>query len=231
MLLRSGARLLGRSTVRSGCLSASRPLLNESDHELSSYSAAGKWSTFSFRQRYTILLKNQTDPTIADFFYEKWLVAWVADTPSYPFWWVTQMAMGLMVAILYRHWFFNPDLYGRRQESKKPMPDRHRQWSYSLPYYNHRLRNLATKWKFAFIDNEPDFSDWHPAGYRPNRKQCHYRPPLWVWNIPQYTCQDPLYSSTLHDNMNRIYHKMGYTSGKNQLILAHFPIHEPEEEE
>merc|ERR1740138_852426 len=181
---------------------------------LSSYSEVGSLSTFSLRQRYTVFLKNQTDPTISDYFYESMLHAWFADPPSYNYWWVTSTAMGLMVGILTRHWFFNPDLYGRRQESKKPMQDRHRQWAYSLPYYNHRARNMFTKYKFAFIDNEPDYNDWHPAGYRPNRKQCHFRPPLWVWNIPMYTDQDPLYTSTLHDNMNKIYHKLGYQTEK-----------------
>merc|ERR1719230_1516751 len=172
-------------------------LARSGDH-LSSYSESGSFSTFSFRMRYTMLLKNQTDPTIADFFFEKWLHAWVGDAPSYNYWFCTSMAMGCMVAILSRHWFFNPDLYGRRRENQKPMPDRHRQWSYSLPYFNHRLRNECTKYKFAFIDNEPDYSDKHPAGYRPDRKQCHRRPPLFVFTIPRYTCQDPLYTSTLH---------------------------------
>merc|ERR1712216_108028 len=96
--------------------------LRSAEH-LSAYSETGGFSTFSFRQRYTILLKNQTDPTIADFFYEQWLHASVGDAPSYNYWWVTSFAMGSMVGILSRHWFFNPDLYGRRQENKKPLPD------------------------------------------------------------------------------------------------------------
>merc|ERR1712107_596000 len=178
--------------------------------KLSAYSATGKWSTFSFRQRYTILLKNQTDPTIADFFYEKWLHAWVGDAPSYNYWWVTSFAMGSMVGILSRHWFFNPDLYGRRQENKKPLPDRHRQWSYSLPYYNHRLRNMSNKYKWCMIDNEPDWNDKHPLGYRPNRKQIHRRPWMWCFTVPRYNIQDPLYTTVTHENMNRMYEEIGY---------------------
>ena len=106
--------------------------LRSAEH-LSLYSAVGKFSVFSFRQRYTPLLKNQTVPIIADFFYEKCLHAWVGDAPSYSYWWVTSMIMGAMVGILTRHWFFNPDIYGRQQEVKKPLPDRYRQWSFSLP--------------------------------------------------------------------------------------------------
>lgn len=185
-------------------------------HHLSAYSAEGKWSTFSLRQRYTILLKNQTDPTIADFFYEKFLVAWCADVPSYPFWMLTNMAMGIMGAYLTRQWFFNPDIYGRFQEARKQLPDRHRQWTYSLPYYNHRLRNMATKYKFAFIDNEPDYSDIHPLGYRPNRHQSHKRPWCWVFSIPRYTCEDPMYTSVSHENMNKIYVEAGYTKAPEE---------------
>merc|ERR1719436_842622 len=119
---------------------------------LSTYSASGKWSTFAMRQRYTIILKNQTDPTIADFFYEKWLHGWVADAPSYNYWWCTSFAMGLMVGSMSRHWFFNPDIYMRQQEVRKPFPDRHRQFTYSLPFFNHRLRNLSRKYTWCMID-------------------------------------------------------------------------------
>mmetsp|Transcript_54095 Transcript_54095/g.137404 ORF Transcript_54095/g.137404 Transcript_54095/m.137404 type:complete len:214 (+) Transcript_54095:20-661(+) len=180
-------------------------------HHLTSYSEVGPWSTFSLRMRYTMLLKNQTDPTIADYFFEKWVRDWCADAPSYNYWWVTSFAMGAMVGILSRHWFFNPDLYGRRQESRKPLPDRHRQWSYSLPYFNHRMRNFVAKYKWCMIDNEPDWADYHPIGYRPNRKQIHRRPYMWVFTVPRYTCEDPLYTSVTHENMNRIYEEIGYS--------------------
>jgi len=163
------------------------------------------------RQRYTLLLKNQTDPTIADFFYEKWLHAWVADAPSYNYWWVTTMALGAMIGITSRHWFFNPDVYSRLQEVKKPLPDRYRQWSYSIPYYNNRLRNMVTKYKWAMIDNEPDWCDYHPLGYRPNRKPIHRRPWMWCFSVPRYTCEDPLFTSVSHANMCAIYEEIGYT--------------------
>merc|ERR1719230_2248248 len=179
-------------------------LARSGDH-LSSYSEVGSFSTFSFRQRYTLLLKNQTDPTIADFFYEKWLHAWVGDGPSYNYWFVTSMAMGIMVGILSRHWFFNPDIYGRQQESRKPMPDRHRQWSFSLPYFNHRMRNFTAKYRWCMIDNEPDWADYHP-----NRKQIHRRPYMWCFTVPRYAIEDPLHTSVSHANMTAIYEEIGY---------------------
>jgi len=182
-----------------------------SGHHLTSYSAVGPWSHFSMRMRYTMLLKNQTDPTIADYFFEKWVHDWAADVPSYNYWWVTSVAMGLMVGILTRHWFFNPDLYGRQQESRKPMPDRHRQWAYSLPYFNHRMRNLSAKYRWCMIDNEPDWADFHPIGYRPNRKAIHRRPWMWCFTVPRYAIEDPLYTSVTHENMNRIYEEIGYS--------------------
>eukprot|EP00929_Paragymnodinium_shiwhaense_P051195 TRINITY_DN2577_c0_g1_i6.p2 TRINITY_DN2577_c0_g1~~TRINITY_DN2577_c0_g1_i6.p2 ORF type:complete len:200 (+),score=31.37 TRINITY_DN2577_c0_g1_i6:98-697(+) len=179
--------------------------------KLSAYSEVGPFSVFSFRQRYTTYLKTQTDPTIADYFFEQYLHAWFSDVPSYNYWLVMTVATGVMAAHLMRYWLCNPDIYGRRQEFKKPLPDRHRQWSYSLPFYNHRLRNLSTKYKWCFIDNEPDYSDYHPLGYRPNRKQIHRRCWLWVFSVPRYTCQDPLFTSVSHENMERIYRDIGYT--------------------
>lgn len=183
--------------------------LRSAEH-LSSYSEVGPWSTFSFRMRYTILLKNQTDPTIADYFYEKWLHAWVNDVPSYNYWFISTLAVGAVTGILTRHWFFNPDIYGRQQEVRKPLPDRHRQFSFSLPYFNNRMRNFTAKYKWCVIDNEPDWADFHPLGYRPNRKQIHRREYMWIFTVPRYTCEDPLYTSVTHENMNRIYENAGY---------------------
>mmetsp|Transcript_122753 Transcript_122753/g.199616 ORF Transcript_122753/g.199616 Transcript_122753/m.199616 type:complete len:211 (-) Transcript_122753:213-845(-) len=196
------------SSIRRGAMRASHVL---SSGHLTSYSAVGRPTTFSLRQRYPSMLKAQTDPTIQDFFYERMLHGWFADPPSYNYWWVTAFSMGSMVAILARHWFFNPDLYGRRQEVKKPMQDRYRQHSYSLPYFNHRMRNTMCKYKWCMIDNEPDWADYHPLGYRPNRKQSHRRAYAWFFSVPRYTIEDPLYTSVSHANMEKIYQEIGYT--------------------
>ncbi|CAK0903947.1 unnamed protein product [Prorocentrum cordatum] len=208
------AMLLSRARLG---LRLARPA--RSSEMLSAYSESGSFSTFSFRMRYTILLKKWNDPAVADFMYEKWLHAWVADAPSYNYWFVCSLAMGLMFGFLSRQWFFNPDIYGRSQEMRKPLPDRHRQWTYCLPYYNHRLRNMSCKYKWCMIDNEPDWGDFHPLGYRPNRSQIHRRPWMWCFSINRYLCEDPLYTSCTHDNMTRMYQEIGYEKKKPWEIV------------
>lgn len=180
-------------------------------YHISSYSAVGPFSTFTARMRYTNHLKVMTDPTIADFYYENFLHAWIADVPSFNYWFVSIMAFGAAVGITSRHVFFNPDTHWRYQERRKPLPDRHRQWSYSLPFFNHRIRNISGKYRWCMIDNEPDWIDNHPLGYRPNRVQSHRRPYMWVFTVPRYAIEDPLFTSVSHANMNRIYEEIGYT--------------------
>jgi len=191
-------------------MSVLRTAIRRSGH-VTAFSEPGALSTFSLRQRYTILLKSQTDPTLSYYYYDNMVHAWFADPPSYAYWWVTSMAMGLMVGILSRHWFFNPDLYGRRQEVQKPFPDRHRQFGYCLPYFNHRMRNYVLKYKWCVIDNEPDYGDKHPLGYRPDRAQSHRRFYMFFHTTPRYSMQDPLFTSTLHGNMEKMYQEIGYT--------------------
>ena len=153
-----------------------------------------------------------------DFFYEKFIQAWFGDVPSYNYWFIMIMASGVCTGQMMRLWLCDPDVYGRRQEFKKPLPDRHRQWSYSLPYFNNRLRNMCTKYKWCLIDNEPDYSDIHPLKYRPDRKQIHRRCWMWMFSVPRYTIEDPLYTSVTHENMERIYQDCGYTKKpKGQL--------------
>merc|ERR550537_1327865 len=119
-------------------------------------------------------------------------------------------ACGLCFGQLSRLWLCNPDVYGRRQEFKKPLPDRHRQWTYSLPFFNHRLRNMVTKYKWCFIDNEPDYGDVHPLKYRPDRKPIHRRCWIMMFSIPRYQIQDPLYTSTTYANISAMYKEIGY---------------------
>lgn len=196
------------SMARAGVLMPSK--VRQGAEVFSAYSEPGPWSTYSMRQRYTIFLKTTTDPMIGDYFYEKWLHNWAGDVPSYNYWFVSSVAVGLALCITSRHLIFNPDVYVRRQEFKKPMPDRHRQWSYSMPYFNHRCRNWSAKYRWAFIDNEPDWIDHHPLGYRPHRVQYHRRPWWQVFTVPRYWIEDPLFTSTLHANFKKIYEDVGY---------------------
>eukprot|EP00971_Amphidinium_carterae_P051812 1020135-Amphidinium_carterae.1 len=90
-------------------------------------------------------------------------------------------AAGVWVACWTRTSYFDPDVTWRKQEIayacqevRKPFPDRWRQYQYVLPYHNHRLRNMvrshptmpvcvrAAKYRWALIDNEPDWADYNP---------------------------------------------------------------------
>merc|ERR1712130_493872 len=119
-------------------------------------------------------------------------------------------AVGIMSFHMSRLWFANPDVYGRRQEYKKPLPDRHRQWGYALPFYNTRLRSIMRANSWCMIDNEPEFCSNHPLGYRPNRVFLHRRPWVTIFTIPRYQIMDPLYTSCSYENFNRIYEECGY---------------------
>mmetsp|Transcript_25808 Transcript_25808/g.59613 ORF Transcript_25808/g.59613 Transcript_25808/m.59613 type:complete len:214 (+) Transcript_25808:97-738(+) len=189
-------------------LRLSKPVLSN-DH-LTAYSAKGPMSTFSMRQRYSVICKPLSDHAISDYFYEKFVHAWFADAPSYNYWWVMSFAAGVWVACWTRTSYFDPDVTWRKQEVRKPFPDRWRQYQYVLPYHNHRLRNMAAKYRWALIDNEPDWADYNPLGVRPNRKQCYARPYAWIFTCTRYSCQDPLYTSCTHENMNRMYEEIGY---------------------
>jgi len=182
-------------------------------HEpITAFSERGMWSTFTFRQRYTVFLKLQTDPTLADYFFEKCIGAWCNDVPSYNYWFVSSAAVGLALGITSRHMLFNPDIYWRKQEAKKPFPDRHRQFCYALPFFNHRLRNIARKYRWTMIDNEPDWIDEHPLGYRPQGQQTwgHRCFLGWQFTVPMYRFEDPLATSVTHKNFKKIYEECGY---------------------
>jgi len=176
-----------------------------------SYSRPGQsWTTYSLRQRYPVFMKAHTDPILSDYFYARAVKDWAYDVPSYNYWF--QMTVGFVLAVLScsRHMFFNPDVYVRRQEVRKPYSDRVRQWSYSLPFFNHTLRNKAARHRRDYIDNEPDWIDHHPAGYRPDRHQLHSRMYA-VFSVSRYAEEDPYYTTTLHSNMSKIYQDIGYS--------------------
>lgn len=197
------------------------PALRAGNEKVTSFSECGPQSTFSLRQRYTLWLKVTTDPTIADYKYEKFVKGYCADVPSYHYYGISSFSFGVAMASCFRHLFFNPDIYVRKQENKKPWPDRHRQFSYSLPYFNHRLRNISRKYRHCFIDNEPDWIDNHPLGYRPNGQATHKRCFMaFLFTIPMYRIEDPLYTSTTFKNFNKIYEDIGYSKPEVAQLLT-----------
>ena len=146
-----------------------------------------------------------------EFMFRRSLV-FMYDVPVYNYLFFAVFGAGYCAAIMLRHSLFNPDVYYRRGELRKPFPDRHRQYSYTLPFYNTRARNFAAKWRATFIDNEPDYMDHNPLGLRPDRKQTHRRlPGLW-FSIPRYFEEDPLFTSVSHKNIGDMYRKMGYSA-------------------
>merc|ERR1712224_325329 len=111
------------------------------------------------------------------------------------------------------HALCNPDVTYRKQEMRKHQPDRERQHAYSLPYYNHQIRNISAKYRWIMCDNEPDWGDDCPSGTRPQRQQTH-RLPLFgsVFNYInyRYTMDDPMFTTNSYRNMSAMYHKIGY---------------------
>jgi len=174
-------------------------------------SASGIYSVQSFRNRRFLLFTRTPDPMIFEWAVRRSLKSLFYDVPSYNYIWVLFVGFGFAFGMMMRHAYFNPDVYVRKQELAKPLPDRHRQFYYSGGYYNGRSRNWGTQYKASFIDNEPDWADYHPLGIRPNRKQIHKRLLGFNLNIPRYFDEDPLYTSTLHSNMKRIYQSIGYS--------------------
>ena len=175
------------------------------------HSAHGTISVQSFRNRRFLLFTRTPDPMLWEWSVRRSLKSLFYDVPSYNYVWTIAFGFGLSTGMMLRHAYFNPDVYIRRQELSKPLPDRHRQFFYCGRYYNGKARNVFTAYKNTFIDNEPDWADYHPLGIRPTRKQSHKRLYGLNQNIPLYFEQDPNYTSALHSNMKRMYQAIGYS--------------------
>jgi len=168
-------------------------------------------NVYMFRQRYPQWNKQTPDPILTDFYAAHFVKMWFQDVPSYNYW--LQMGFGFTLAmcILSRQLLFNPDVYVRRQEVQKPLTDRHRQFSYSLPHLNSRWRNWASKHRRIWIDNEPDVWDNDACQIRAPRKQISKRYPF-VFSITRYREEDPWYTTTSHQNISKLYRDIGYSS-------------------
>ena len=175
------------------------------------YSAKGIASVQGFRNIRFLFFTRTPDPMLFEWAVRRSLRSLFYDIPSYNYVWAITLGFGLATGMCLRHIYFNPDVYVRRQELAKPLPDRHRQFYYCGGYYNGKGRNVGTAYKATFIDNEPDWADYHPLGIRPNRKQSHRRLPGLNQNIPMYYEEDPHYTSALHSNMKRMYQAIGYS--------------------
>ncbi|KAF4658348.1 hypothetical protein FOL47_008003 [Perkinsus chesapeaki] len=180
------------------------------------YSENGVHTVQWWRNRYGIYSRRQTDPMLSEFLFRQQVKEWFYDVPSYNYAALLGTALGIMVAIGWRHFLFNPDVYLRRQELRKMWPDRHRQFAYALPYLNPRLKNVLMPYTNSLIDNEPDYADYNPIGLRPQRVRAIRRLPGLFWSIPRYFFEDPLYTSVSTNNMRKIYND----SGTMRLVLG-----------
>lgn len=174
-------------------------------------SAGGELSANWWKARIPIMTFFAQDPMAAELLFRRSLV-FVYDVPTYNYIFFAVFGAGFCAGIVLRHFLFNPDVMFKRQELKKPFPDRHRQYTYSVPYYNSAARNYAAKWRATFIDNEPDYMDHHPLGLRPDRKQTHRRMPGVCFSIPRYFAEDPLSASCSHANIGKLYKDLGYST-------------------
>jgi len=177
------------------------------------YSRPGPFSTYSFRQRYPVLVKNTTDSAVADFFTNKCIGAWHAEYPSFNYYFGAALSLTVSTLFSLRHLYFNPDVVCRHNEKRLPLPDRLRQWSYALPFANCRLKNWCNKFKWIMCQNEPDWNDINWMGMRPNREQSHRVCMFWNifhWGTNTYRFECPYYESVTHKNMCRIYHDIDY---------------------
>jgi hypothetical protein len=178
---------------------------------LTVHSARGGLSSATLRDKYYMHFKMTTDPFLQDFFFKRSVHQMCNDPSCYGLYGLCSVAWGICVGICARHFLFNPDVYFRRQENLKPMPDRHRQWTYAMPYFNHNLKNRLAGWRWIMIDNEPDYIDAHPGGLRPYRQQN----PVAPWSIlrtteSSYAIDDPMMTTCSYKNMKMIYAKAGY---------------------
>lgn len=176
-----------------------------------------KWTTAWVRARFPVFIKCPADPAHFDYFFYKSMRHWICDVPSFNYIFVSVASLVIAFSSLFRHLACNPDVTFRKQERHKPLPDRYRQFSYSLPFYNHRMRNIMIKYKWIFIDNEPDYADEYLPGYRPDRFASHKRPPFWCITNKKYRCDDPMQSACSTYNMEKIYKKEGYKTANLSL--------------
>lgn len=151
-----------------------------------------------------------TDHQVMDFLCKKFYRAYFCDAVQYNYLFVSFFAVGMAVTMCVRHLMMNPDVCVRHGDARREIIDRWRLHLYSVPYYNHFLRNWSLHFLNSFIDNEPDYLGHHPWGLRPKRSLAYCRYPFTFMNPFRYFVDDPTYKETLHASVEKRYEKMGY---------------------
>lgn len=151
-----------------------------------------------------------TDNKLLKFFFKKSYNLWFNDTSQYYYYFLSYYAVAISAGMILRHLLCNPDVHFRRQDKRRNIIDRYQHHAYSLPYYNHWLRNFSLGFKYSLIDNEADFQDQAEfCGLRPHRVQHYGRFPTF-YEIPKYNVDNPTYEQNLHKHMQNYYESIGY---------------------
>ena len=83
----------------------------------------------------------------------------LGDVPSYNYMWCTFGGIASCFFYAMRLMFMDPDVQFRKFDQRLPHPDKTHLHAYCLPYFNHRLRNMATKHMWNLGQNEPDWAE------------------------------------------------------------------------
>ncbi|VWU49523.1 conserved protein, unknown function [Hepatocystis sp. ex Piliocolobus tephrosceles] len=150
-----------------------------------------------------------SDNKLLKFFFKKSYNSWFNDPSQYSYYFISYFSVAVAGTVVLRHLLFNPDVHFRRQDKRRNIIDRYQHHAYSLPYFNHWLRNFSLSFKNSLIDNEPDYQDNDPWSFRPNRVPCYARLPFF-FEIPKYHVDDPNYEKNSHKNMQKYYEDIGY---------------------
>lgn len=159
------------------------------------------------------------DPLITNFFFRKSLRVNLEDPPLYNYWLLTWLSCGCLTAVVTRYFIGGPDTMFRHTEKARNPLDRWKLHLYSLPYFNHRLRNYAVTWGNTWIDNEPDYQLHHPWGLRPQRSVQHRRFWLAFSNPHRYCVDNPMYENCMHKNVEKRYEDLGYYPDRKKLAV------------
>ncbi|EPR57524.1 NADH-ubiquinone reductase complex 1 MLRQ subunit [Toxoplasma gondii TgCatPRC2] len=171
---------------------------------------SGKMNAAHLRAIFGNWCTRGTDHIVVDMYAKKFYKAYFADPVQYNYLFVSFFAVGCAATMCLRHLMLNPDICVRRGDARRHFIDRWQHHLYSLPYYNHYLRNFALRFQNSIVDNEPDYLGSHPWGVRPKRGLNYGRLPFTFMNPYRYFVDDPQYVNTLHDSMEKHYEALGY---------------------
>eukprot|EP00922_Rhytidocystis_sp_ex-Travisia-forbesii_P019054 GHVS01028278.1.p1 GENE.GHVS01028278.1~~GHVS01028278.1.p1 ORF type:complete len:184 (-),score=8.96 GHVS01028278.1:268-819(-) len=150
------------------------------------------------------------DPLILNYFFRRSVNTCFNEPPHYHYWWLTWVSVGVYSAVTFRYFLCSPQTMFRPLEKSRNPLDRWKLDLYSLPYFNHWLRNYASIWTNSLADNEPDWQCHHPWGIRPERGMSHRRFWLFLCTPHRYFIDDPNYEAIMHKNVEKRYEALGY---------------------